>query len=133
MRAEIPVGSQAVRAWKSLDPGVRKDVIRRSRKNMGYPDPVVAAIAIGRARYTLSLSLWYWVRHFGVITIILLGLAAMLDRMTTLDDNLYLTVITASLSSGIMRYREVRRDAEQLEWANLKTFTADRTDHGSVD
>jgi hypothetical protein len=61
--AEIPTGRQAARAWKRLDRGVRKDVWRRARQGLGHPDPAVAAIAIGWARYTLTRS--FAVRYAG--------------------------------------------------------------------
>lgn len=133
--AEIPTGRQAARAWKSLDAGVRKDVWRRAPQGMGHPDPAVAAIAIGRARYTLSrsFSVRYWGLMF-VMTGAVLGLLAVLDRLTrSSDPSLYVIVIVISFSRGPMTYTKVRRDAKQLEEANMNTFRTGHTDNGSPD
>jgi hypothetical protein len=133
--AEIPIGRQAVGAWKRLDAGVRKDVWRRARQGLGHPDPAVAAIAIGRAHYTLSRSfaVWYWGPMFVMITGVGLGLAALLNRLGSPDRALYVIVVIVSFSSGIMNYTKLRRDAKQLEEANMNTFRTGHTDHGSLD
>jgi hypothetical protein len=132
---EIPVGRQAVRAWKRLDADVRKDVWRRALKGLGHPDPAVAVLAVVRARCTLSHS--FSVRYWGCLFIVLtgvVGLVAVLDRLTSLDpDHLYVIAITISFSSGIRGYTGVRREAKQLEEANLNTLRAGHTDDGSLD
>src|SRR5215203_4298512 len=132
--AEIPTGRQAARAWKHLGPGVRKDVWRRARQGIGHPDPAVAALAIGRARYTLSRS--FAVRYWGRVFVVLiggLGVVALLNRLTSPDVNLYVIAVVASFSSGVVTHTKARRDAKQLEEANLNTLRTGHTDHRSSD
>jgi hypothetical protein len=133
--AEIPMGRQAERAWKRLDAGVRKDVLRRARQGMGHPDPAMAAIAIGRARYALSLSfsVRYWSIVLFVITGAGLGLAAVLDRVARLGPLSYVVAFVPAFSVGVMSYTMFRRDAKQMGEANMSTFRAGHTDHGSLD
>ena len=57
---DIPNGRQAIQAWRRLDRGTRREVIRRARHGVGHPDPQVAAIAVGRTRATLRAPLWRW-------------------------------------------------------------------------
>src|SRR5262245_7032968 len=98
------MGRQAVRAWRRLDRGVRKDVRRRARQGMGHPDPAVAAIAIGRARYILSRSVS--VRSWSVVLVVTtgaaLGFAALLDRVSGLGPLSYVVVLVATFSSQAM-------------------------------
>jgi hypothetical protein len=131
--AEIPVGRQAVRTWRRLDTGVRKDVWRRARQGLGYPDRAVAALAVGRARYTLSRSffVWYWGCLFIVITGVGLGLVAVFVRLSRVD--VYVVVAAISFSRGVRSYTKVRREAKQLEEANLNTLRDGHTDDGSLD
>src|SRR6266511_3012315 len=132
--AEIPMGRQAARAWKRLDAGVRKEVWRRARQGLGHPDPAVASMAMGGARYTLSRSFCerYWARMV-VVLIGALGAAALLNRLISPDPNLYVIAVIASLSSGIITYTKARLLAEQMEEANTNTLRAAPTDHESVD
>jgi hypothetical protein len=104
--AEIPMGRQAARAWKRLDAGVRKDVWRCVPQGTGHPDPAVAAIAIGRARYTLSrsFSVRYWGFMFVTITCPFVGLAAVLDRVTRLGPVSYVLTIVICFTNGAMTY-----------------------------
>jgi hypothetical protein len=132
--AEIPIGRQAARAWKRLDASVRKDVWRRAPYGVGHPDPSVAAIAIGRARYTLSGS--FAVRYWGrllVIAAATVGFAGLLDRVMTLGPMIYVIAIVISFSGGVWSYTEVRRHAKQMEQANMNTVTAGHINHGSPD
>jgi hypothetical protein len=133
--AEIPTGRQAARAWKHLDAGVRKDVWRRARQGLGHPDPAVAAIAVGRARRSLSRSVFvrYWGLIFVAFTCPLLALAAVLDRVTRLGP-FYVLAITISFTSGALGCIRARREVEQMEEANMNTLrAAGHTDHGSPD
>jgi hypothetical protein len=133
--AEIPTGRQAIRAWKRLNAGVRKDVRRRARQGLGHPDPVVAAIAIGQARYALSRSVS--VRSWSVALVVTtgagLGVAALLDRVSGLGPLSYVVVLGAALSSEVMTITTIRRDAKQMEEANMNTLRAGHSDHGSLD
>jgi hypothetical protein len=132
--AEIPMGREAARAWKRLDAGARKDVWRRARQGVGHPDPAVAAIAIGRARYTLSRSFSVeYSRRLLVIAAATVGFAAVLDRVMTLGPIIYVVAIVNSFAAGVWTYTRVRRDAKQMEQANMNTFTAGHTNHGSPD
>jgi hypothetical protein len=131
---EIPTGRQAARAWKRLDRGVRKDVWRRGRQGLGHPDPAVAAIAVGQARYILSRS--YAVRYAGRLFVALpaaLGLAALLNRVGSPDPFLYVIAVTVAVPTGIVTHTMARREAKQVEEANLNTLRAGHTDHGSPD
>ncbi|SRR6266508_1219198 len=132
---EIPMGRHAVRAWKRLDADVRKEAWRRARQGLGHPDPAVAALAVGRARYTLSLSfsVRYWGLIFVVITGVAIGLLAVLDRLVRVSPVLYMVIIVVSLINGVMRYAEARRNAEQMEEANMTTLRTGYTEHGSQD
>jgi hypothetical protein len=102
---------------------------------MGYPDPTVAAIAVGRARYTRSLRAFvrYWGLFFVVITGAAVGLLVVLDRVTRLGPLSYVLAITISFTSGAIGYTKARRDARQLEEANMNTLRTRHTDHGSSD
>ena len=133
--AEIPVGRQAVRAWKRLDADVRKDVWRRARQGLGHPDPALAALAVGQARYLQSLgfSVPFWSGLFILITGIGVGLLAVLDRLTRLDPIDYVIVVGISLLNGVTSYTRFCRQANQLEKANLNRLSADHTDAGSPD
>lgn len=57
---DIPNGRQAIQAWRRLDRGTRREVIRRARHGVSHPDPQVAAIAVGRMRATLQTPLRRW-------------------------------------------------------------------------
>jgi hypothetical protein len=54
----IPSGDAARAAWSALPPGIRADVVERAKRYEGYPDPAVAAIAVGRFRAGVDLQ-WY--------------------------------------------------------------------------
>ena len=132
--AEIPVGRQTARAWKRLDRGVRKDVWRRARQGLGHPDPAVAAIAVGWARYILSQG--YAVRYAGrlfVALIATLGLAALLNRVGSPDPFLYVIAVTVAVPTGIVIHTMARREAKQVEEANMNTLRTGHTHHESVD
>jgi len=114
--AEIPTGRQAARAWKHLDAGVRKDAWRRARQGLGHPDPAVAALAVGWARYTLSRS--FAVRYAGrmfVGLIVALGGVALLNRVGSPESFLYVNAVTVFVVGGIVTYTMARREAERLE------------------
>jgi len=132
---EIPTSRQAVRAWKRLDADVRNDVWRRARQGMGYPDPAVAATAVGRARYALSprAFLRYWGLYFVVITGAAVGLLAALDRVTRLGPIPYIVVITMSFGHGVTGYTRVRQDAKRMEEANIHTLKTGHTGPESSD
>lgn len=132
-RAEIPMGRHAVRAWRRLDRGVRNDVRSRARQGLGHPDPAVAGIAVGRARNTLGRG--FAVRYaFRVLLVLIgvLGAAALVNRLTSTPPGQYVILVIIALVGGIVTHATARREAEQVEEANLNTLRADQTDHGSL-
>jgi hypothetical protein len=58
MNATIPTGRAARTAWRRLGRRTKGDVLQRAAKDQGHPDPTVAAVAVGFARWERAYPGW---------------------------------------------------------------------------
>jgi hypothetical protein len=78
MTPAIPAGRAARTAWRRLDRQTKAEVLRRAADGQGHPDPEVAAVAVGFARWELNYPLWVQV----AIVLVLLLAAVFLDSLS---------------------------------------------------
>ncbi|MFC5750506.1 hypothetical protein [Actinomadura rugatobispora] len=67
----VPTGRAALDAWRELDRGLRRDLLRGDR---AHPDPTTAVIAVGYARAMLGVP--YWRRAWPVLVAVVVWAVA---------------------------------------------------------
>lgn len=120
----IPSAEAARAAWDALPEDVRASVIQRAAKGRGHPDPVVAAIAVGRAR----AEVWPWWRTAMLGIGLCLFVGAWLAFLMVGLDNWPVLIGPAAvgflLYDGAPRLRTGAKLPRRTESANLQAFLA---------
>jgi hypothetical protein len=120
MDATIPTGRAARTAWRRLDRSTKREVLQRAAQEQGHPDPTVAAVAVGFARWEGAYSSW-------VSIVMALGpvvVAGVLDWL--LSGLPLLTACALAFGVAVLRGRRSgRRLMEQMERVNLALLRDD--------
>jgi hypothetical protein len=58
MDATIPTGRAARTAWRRLGRRTKGEVLQRAAQDQGHPDPMVAGVAVGFARWERGYPRW---------------------------------------------------------------------------
>jgi hypothetical protein len=128
MDATIPTGRAARTAWRKLGRSTKREVLERATQDQGHPDPTVAAVAIGFARWELAYPPW-------VSIVLALGpvvVAAVLDWF--LSGLPLLTACALALSVAVWRGRRSGRQLmERMERVNLAALRTDGSPSGPDD
>jgi hypothetical protein len=128
MDATIPTGRAARTAWRRLDRSTKREVLQRAAEDQGHPDPTVAAVAVGFARWERAYSGW-------VSIVMALGpvvVAGVLDWL--LSGLPLLTACALAFGVAVWRGRKSgRRLMERMERVNLAVLRDDGRTSGPVE
>jgi hypothetical protein len=120
MDATIPTGRAARTAWRRLSRSKKREVLERAALDQGHPDPAVAAVAVGFARWELAYPSWVSiVWALGPVVV-----AAVLDWL--LSGLPLLTACALAVSVAVWRGRRAGRQLmERMERVNLAVLRND--------
>jgi hypothetical protein len=116
----IPTGRAARTAWRRLGRSTKREVLERAAQDQGHPDPAVAAVAVGFARWERAYPSW-------IAIVTALGFVVVAGVLDWLLSGLpLLTVCAVAVAVAIWRGRASgRRMTERLGRANLAVLHGD--------